>query len=385
MDSLIQSIAAECGEFRHRLHQHPELSGGESNTRDALIAELKSLGFVPQAFEKHMGIVALWPGENNDVCLALRADMDALPLHEDSGVPWTSQNSGVMHACGHDGHMAILLGVARWLAKTGKRHPQAIKLIFQPSEEAGNGARKMMLDGVLENPKTAAIFGLHGWPELAAGSVAVPDRAVMAAVDNFNLLLRGRGGHGAMPHLTRDPVVAAAALITSAQSLVSRRVSPLEPAVLTFGNISAGEAPNVIPETCLLRGTMRSFDPALRKSLKEDFDTLAKHIAGGMGVTAELEWHEACPATLNDPAMAALARDSAIKALGKDCLQVLPPSMGGEDFAFFLEKVPGAYFWLGLGMKRGGLHNPRFDFNDEVMASGIAVFASIIERFAIPA
>ena len=240
----------------------------------------------------------------------------------------------------------------------------------------------MIENGVLENPKVEAIFGLHGWPELPAGTVAVPEKAVMAAVDNFSLQLHGRGGHGAMPHLTLDPIVAAAAIITSAQTLVSRRAPPLESAVLTFGSIAAGHAQNIIPETCLLRGTLRSFDPVLRASLKEGFESLVKHTATAMGVRSELEWLEACPATLNDPAMAMLARNAATDALGIASIRDRVPSMGGEDFAYFLEQVPGAYFWLGLGMERGGLHNPRFDFNDEALAAGIAVFAGIIERYS---
>ncbi len=287
-----------------------------------------------------------------------------------------------MHACGHDGHMAILLGVAKWLARNGRKYPKAVKLIFQPCEEAGNGAARMIADGVLENPKVEAVFGLHGWPELAAGTLAVPDRAVMAAVDNFTLRLHGRGGHGAMPHLTRDPVVAAATIITAAQTLVSRKISPLDAAVVTFGHVSAGETFNVIPETCLLRGTVRSLDAEVRRSLREGFESLVRHAALAQGVESEIEWLESCPPTVNHPAMSAIVRSAALKALGPDCLRDLPPSMGGEDFAFFLEQAPGAYFWLGLGMERGGLHNPRFDFNDAALAAGIAVFAGIIESYA---
>ncbi len=383
MDPLFHSLAAGCRTFRHKLHQKPELSGGEFSTREALVAELKSLGFQPKTFEGHAGIVALWPGGNSTAgCLALRADMDALPLQEESGIAWASQTPNVMHACGHDGHMAILLGVARWLSHKGKRHPKAVKLIFQPAEETGNGAPQMIENGVLEDPKVESIFGLHGWPELPAGTVAVPERAVMAAVDNFSLKILGRGGHGAMPHLSIDPIVAAASIVTGAQTLVSRKTPPLESAVLTFGSIAAGHAHNIIPETCFLRGTLRSFDPLVRSSLKEGFESLVKHTAIAMGVQSELEWLEACPATLNDPAMATLARKAAMEALGIESIRERVPSMGGEDFAYFLEQVPGAYFWLGLGMDRGGLHNPRFDFNDEALAAGIAVFASIIEQYS---
>jgi amidohydrolase len=384
MDPLFLSISAECREVRHRLHARPELSGAEFATRDAVVAELRSLGFAPQTFEAHTGVVALWPpgsGAGPASCLALRADMDALPLQEESADAWKSQVAGVMHACGHDGHTAVLLGVARWLARSGRTWPRPVKLIFQPAEETGLGAPGLIETGALENPRVEAVFALHGWPELPAGALSIPDRAVMAAVDNFTLTLRGRGGHGAMPQLARDPVVAAAALILNAQTLVSRKSSPLEAAVLTFGQVSAGRTHNVIPETALLRGTLRTLNPALRAELMRDFESMVNHVAGAHGITAEMEWVEACPATLNDPAMAALARAGVRRTLGEGCLRDAPPSMGGEDFSYFLQKVPGAYFWLGLGMERGGLHNPRFDFNDEALAAGVAAFAGIVEEY----
>jgi hippurate hydrolase len=381
-DPLFPTLAAECADLRRGLHEHPELSGGEFSTREFLTAELKSLGFEPRSFPDHAGVTALWPAQKPGAgCLALRADMDALPLREESGVAWASRNDGVMHACGHDGHMAVMLGVARWLSRKGIRYPKSVKLIFQPAEETGNGASRMISDGVLEDPRVEAVFGLHGWPELPAGTVAVPDGPIMAAVDNFNLRLRGRGGHGAMPQFTRDPIVAAAAIITLAQTLISRRTSPLSPAVLTFGHVSAGRTHNVIPETCELRGTLRSLDPVVRRALRDEFASLVRHAATAQGVEAELEWQEACPSTVNEPGMAARARAAAVKALGPGGLRELPPSMGGEDFAFFLERVPGAYFWLGLGMDRGSLHNPRFDFNDAALAAGIAVFAGIVEDY----
>ena len=381
LNPIFLPLAVECREIRRRLHRGPELSGEEFSTRAALLEDLRSLGFSPQTFSDNAGIVALWPGVDGNTgnCLALRADMDALPVQETSQLPWASERPGIMHACGHDGHMAILLGVARWLSRQGKPTAKPVKLVFQPAEEKGGGAASLIAHGVLENPKVDAIFALHGWPELPLGAVSAPSGPVMAAVDNFTILLKGRGGHGAMPHLTRDPIVAAANLITAAQILVSRRCSPLASAVLTFGNISAGETFNVIPETCVLRGTLRTLDPALRASLREDFDALARNSAAAMGVQAETEWIESCPPTVNHPGMAALCRNAASRALGSDRLRDTPPSMGGEDFAFFLERIPGAYFWLGLGMERGGLHNPRFDFNDEALASGIAVFAALIE------
>jgi amidohydrolase len=381
MTSAFASIAAACSALRHDLHRHPELSGVEFTTREFVERELIALGFDPQTSEDHAGIVVVWPGEQDGPCIALRADMDALPLREESGVAWASQHEGIMHACGHDGHMAVLLGVARWLVEGGKRFPGPVKLIFQPAEESGLGAPAMIRDGALSRPEVDAVFALHGWPELPLGALAIPDRAIMAAVDNFDITLTGVGGHGAMPHLARDPVVAAAALITAAQTLVSRRTSPLDASVLTFGHVAAGKTYNVIPEKVLLRGTLRTLNPAVRDTLRADFETLLASTAAGHGITSTIDWVEACPATINDPGQAALAREGVTAALGAECLRDVPPSMGGEDFAYFLQQRPGAYFWLGLGMERGGLHNPRFDFNDEAIATGIAAFAGIVERF----
>jgi len=383
MKSAIAPIAAASCAFRHRLHQHPELSGQEFSTRDAVVAELTRLGLTPRTFADHTGVVAVLPAAAGGTGrgLALRADMDALPLRETSGVPWASRIEGVMHACGHDGHTAILLGVARWLMESGRRYPGPVTLIFQPAEESGLGAPAMIRDGVLDTPGAEAVFALHGWPEIPVGTFAIPDGAIMAAVDNFDITLKGTGGHGAMPHLVRDPVPVAATLISSAQTLVSRRTSPLAASVLTFGHVAAGKTYNVIPETVLLRGTLRTLDPDLRDVLRADLEALIAHTAAAHGIESTIEWVEACPATINDPAMAALAREGVGAVLGPDCVLDRPPSMGGEDFAYFLRKRPGAYFWLGLGMERGGLHNPRFDFNDEAIAAGITAFIGIMERY----
>lgn len=383
MDPRITAIAEDLRALRRDLHRSPELSGSEHATREVVLSRLRGMGFAPQTFEGHAGVVAVWdaaPGGTGP-CIALRADMDALPLREESGVEWASRHDGVMHACGHDGHTTVLLGFARWLAETGRRFPGPVKLVFQPAEETGAGAPAMIRDGALRGPDVKAVFALHGWPEIPAGTFCVHDGAVMGAVDNFDIIVKGVGGHGAMPHLVRDPVPAAASLILALQTLVSRRAAPLDAAALTIGNVVAGRTHNVIPETCTLRGTLRTLDPALRDTLRADLESMVLHVTAAHGVTASLSWVEACPATRNDKAMAALAREGIAAALGEGVLRAAPPSMGGEDFSYFLREVPGAYFWLGLGMERGGLHNPRFDFNDAAIASGIAAFAGIVERF----
>jgi hippurate hydrolase len=385
MTAVDPAVVKHCVEVRRRIHGAPELSGEEWGTREVILSELKALGIEPRTFEGHAAVAALVPGRDRSRCVALRADMDALPLAETSGLPWASKKHGTMHACGHDGHTGILLGVARHLAT----FPPAVDalLLFQPAEEAGNGARRMVDDGVLAGRNTPwkkvdAVFGLHGWPDLPIGTVGIHGGPVMASVDNFDLLVKGRGGHGAQPHHTRDPIHGAAQLIAALQGLVARGVDPMGSAVITVGNIQGGHTYNVIPETCSLKGTLRAHDEALRAELKGRLDTLRKGLLGGLGLESDLTWVEGCPATLNDPAMALRARQAADRAFGPGHWVDPKPDMAAEDFSFFLEKTPGAYLWLGLGDKQGPLHNPRFDFNDEALGLGIRLFAEILEGFA---
>lgn len=378
-NGIAEDILKDCTAIRRRLHREPELSNQEHRTRDLILTELKSAGLETRTFPGSTAVAALWPGRDRTRSIAFRADMDALPLEETSGLPWASQ-APVMHACGHDGHTGILLGLAKQLARDGKTYATDIKLLFQPAEEAGNGAKQMVLDGAMESPKVEAVFGLHGWPDLPLGTIGIHGRAVMASVDNFEITIVGRGGHGAQPHATLDPVFAAAQLISAAQSLVSRSTDPLDSAVLTFGHLQAGRTFNVIPEECLLRGTVRSHSPAVREKLTVGLENLATGLCGGLGLQARVTWVEGCPPTLNDPEKAALARRAAVRAFGAaQCLEP-KPSMAAEDFPFFLEKAPGAYLWLGLGNARGSLHNPRFDFNDEALGAGIRLFLAIIEE-----
>jgi hippurate hydrolase len=376
--AIAADILQDCTALRRRIHRDPELSGQEHRTRDLVRQELAAAGLETRAVEGSTAVIGIWPGRDRARSIAFRADMDALPLAEASGLPWASQRPEAMHACGHDGHTGILLGLAKQLARAGKPRACDIKLLFQPAEEAGNGARQMVLDGGLENPKVEAVFGLHGWPDLPLGTVGVHGGAVMASVDNFEITILGKGGHGAQPHATRDPVFAAAQLVSAAQSLVSRSTDPLDSAVVTFAQIQAGRTFNVIPEECLLRGTVRSHHPAVRDRLRSGLDHLRRHLCEGLGLDSRLTWVEGCPATINDRDMAALARRAAARAFGADKCVEPRPSMAGEDFPFFLEKAPGAYLWLGLGDANGSLHNPRFDFNDEAIEAGIRLFLAII-------
>jgi len=376
---ISEDIIRECVEIRRRIHRDPELSGEETRTRDLVLDELRAAGLEVRTFPGSTAVAGLWPGRDRTRSIAFRADMDALPLEETSGLPWAS-GSGVMHACGHDGHSSILLGLAKHLAREGKAYAADIKLLFQPAEEAGNGAKQMVLQGALESPRVEAIFGLHGWPDLPLGAIGVHSGAVMASVDNFEITLLGKGGHGAQPHHAADPVFAAAQLISAVQSLVSRSTDPLESAVLTIGHIRAGRTFNVIPEECFMQGTLRAHSPAVRERLKTGLENLLRGLCAGLGIDSRLSWVEGCPATINDPGAAALVRRAAVRAFGEDKVTEPKPSMAAEDFPFFLEKVPGAYLWLGLGNERGALHNPRFDFNDAALESGIRLFMAIIEE-----
>lgn len=377
---IAEDIVRDCTALRRRIHRDAELSGQESRTRDLVLSELKACGIETRTFPGSKAVAGLWPGRDRSRSIAFRADMDALPMAESSGLPWSSQSESAMHACGHDGHTGILLGLAKHLARSGGRYAADVKFLFQPAEEAGNGARQMVLDGALESPKVEAVFGLHGWPDLPLGVIGIHGGAVMASVDNFEIVLIGKGGHGAQPHATVDPVFAAAQLISAAQSLVSRSTDPLDSAVVTFGQVRAGRTFNVIPEDCLLRGTVRSHGPVVRARLRTGLETLTANLSLGLGLESRLEWVEGCPATLNDPAMAALARRAAEKAFGAARCVEPRPSMAAEDFPFFLEQVPGAYLWLGLGDGRGALHNPRFDFNDAALETGIRLFLAILEE-----
>jgi hippurate hydrolase len=374
------AIVGRCVELRHRIHAHPELSGREIDTREIIVTELKEAGWQVRLFQGCPGVAAFKPGKRSGRCIALRADMDALPLQETSGLPWASKKPEIMHACGHDGHAALLLGVARHLASV--ELPCDVKLLFQPAEESGDGARRMIDEGALADPKVDAIFGLHGWPDMPLGRIGVHGGPVMASVDNFEITVVGRGGHGAQPQHTLDPIVGAAQLVIAAQTLVSRSIDPLESAVLTVGHLQGGHTYNVIPEECLLRGTFRAHNPAVRARLKAGLDRLRTDVCRGLGLDSRVTWDENCPATINHPAMAALARRAAARALGEGRCMEPKPSMAGEDFSFFLEKVPGAYVWLGLGDAAGPLHNPRFDFNDAAIGNGIGFFLALIEEWA---
>jgi hippurate hydrolase len=326
------------------------------------------------------GVVAtLTRGESNRA-VGLRADMDALPINETSGVPHASGHPGVMHACGHDGHTTSLLGAAALLA----RDPSwsgTVQFVFQPAEEGGGGAKSMIADGLFERFPMERIFGYHNWPGLEAGTVAVHDSAVMASGNRVHFTIRGHSGHAALPHMTRDPMVASAHLLLALQSIVSRNVDPLDSAVVTIATMQAGSAPNQIPGEAVMRGTMRTLRNAVRDQVEDAIHRIAAGVAHTFGVEIEVQLPRGNPVTANTPAERDLAAD-AVRHAGIPLRRDMAPAMTGEDFSWYLDHRPGAFVWIGNGPAEDGraLHNSNYDFNDAILPAASGFLASVAKR-----
>lgn len=382
----IQKFHQELVALRRDLHANPELGFQEIRTSGIVAGALEAMGVEVHRGIGKTGVVGVIRGQKNDSgkMIGLRADMDALPIKEDSTAAHCSTVPGMMHACGHDGHTTVLLGAAKYLMQNRNFNGTAI-LIFQPAEEGLGGAQAMVDDGLFDRFPCDAIYALHNWPALPAGTIGLNPGPMMAASDRFEIVINGRGGHGAHPYQTIDPIVVAAQMVTALQTIVSRNVHPAESAVLSFGHIQAGNAgaASVIPGTAKLVGTVRTFSDAVQSLVESRMRTLIQSIAEGFGATAEFTYRRYYPATINAAEHAAFVTQVATDLFGADkVVGNLIPSMGSEDFSFMLKKVPGAYFRLGQGGAEDGrvLHNSRFDFNDEVIPTGSAMFASIIER-----
>ena len=362
--------------LRRDIHREPELGFDTERTAEKVLAALDRLPLDIETGVAENGIVATLEGEGDGPTVALRADMDALPIQEETGLSFASEIEGRMHACGHDGHTGMLVGAAHALSGMRDRLGGTVKFVFQPAEEGGGGGKVMVDEGVVED--VSSIFALHLWPGLPFGKVATKAGPIMAAADAFELEITGSGGHGAMPHLAADAVVIAAQVTTALQILVSREVDPVEPAVLTVGTIGAGTAFNIIPEKAHLGGTVRTLDPDLRKRLPGRIEALARGVAKGMGGDANLDYTFSYPVTANDEGAASRALSLAEELFGgKSVLELLNPSMGGEDFAYFLEKVPGAFIWLGVGEDVSGLHTSQYAFDEEILPRGAALLAAL--------
>jgi amidohydrolase len=378
----VAGFHAEMTAWRHRLHAHPETAFEERETAAFVAGLLESFGIAVDRGIARTGVVGTLEGSvKSGRAIALRADMDALHIQERNGFAHASQVPGRMHACGHDGHTAMLLGAARHLAET-RNFAGTIHFIFQPAEENEGGARQMIEDGVLERYPVEAVYGMHNWPELPAGQFAIRSGPMMAAFDIFEITIRGRGGHAAMPHLAVDPVVAAAAVVTGLQTIASRNVHPLESAVVSVTQIHGGDTWNVIPETVVLRGTTRSFDPQVQDAIEAAIRRIAEGATRACGASATLAYERRYPPTLNAPAETEVAARGAAAIVGEtNVRRDMWPSMGAEDFAFFLQKKPGAYIWVGNGSAGTGgfLHNPNYDFNDEVLPIGASYWVRLAE------
>jgi amidohydrolase len=362
--------------LRRDIHREPELGFDTDRTAEKVLAALDGLPLDIETGVARNGIVATLRGEGEGPTVALRADMDALPIQEETDLPFASETEGRMHACGHDGHTSMLVGAAHVLSEMRDRLGGTVKFVFQPAEEGGGGGRVMVDEGVADD--ISSIFALHLWPGLPFGKVATKAGSIMAAADAFEMEITGSGGHGAMPHLAADAVVIAAQVVTTLQTVVSREVDPVEPAVLTVGEIGAGTAFNIIPEKAHLGGTVRTLDPDLRESMPGRIEALARGVAKGMRGDANLDYTFSYPVTVNDEGAADRVLGVAENLFGAESVLELPnPSMGGEDFAFFLEKVPGAFIWLGVGEDVSGLHTPQFAFDEEVLPRGSALLAAL--------
>jgi hippurate hydrolase len=361
--------------LRRDIHREPELGFDTERTAQKVLASLDGLPLDIETGVAEYGIVATLRGGEGPT-VALRADMDALPIQEETGLPFASEIEGRMHACGHDAHTGMLVGAAHALSGMRDRLCGTVKFVFQPAEEGGGGGKVMVDEGVVED--VSCIFALHLWPGLPFGKVATKAGPIMAAADAFEMEITGSGGHGAMPHLAADAVVIAAQVVTALQTVVSREVDPVEPAVLTVGEIGAGTAFNIIPEKARLGGTVRTLNSDLRERMPGRMEAVARGVAKGMRGDAYLDYAFSYPVTVNDEGAAGYALGVAEDLFGAQSVQELPnPSMTAEDFAFYLEKVPGAFIWLGVGEDISGLHTSQFAFDEEVLPRGSALLTAL--------
>jgi len=380
LDNLQAEIEERFGErisaLRRDIHREPELGFDTEKTARKVLDALDGLPLEIQTGVAQNGIVATLQGEGDGPVVGLRADMDALPITEETDLPFVSEVEGKMHACGHDGHTSMLVGAAHALSGMRDRLNGTVKFFFQPAEEGGGGGRVMVEEGAADG--LDSIFALHLWPGLPFGTVATKAGPIMAAADAFEMEVRGTGGHGAMPHLSADAVVIAAHVVTALQTVVSREVDPVEPAVLTVGEIGAGTAFNIIPERARLGGTVRTLNEGLRKKMPGRIEAIAQGVARGMRADAHLDYTFSYPVTRNDAEAAGRALKTAGDLFGEESvLELANPSMGAEDFAYFLEKIPGAFVWLGVGEDVSGLHTPQFAFDEKVLARGAALLAAL--------
>lgn len=365
-------------QWRRDFHMHPELRFEEVRTSSKVAEHLRGLGLEVQTGVGKTGVVGLLTGSRPGPVALMRFDMDALPIQEENDVPYKSQNPGVMHACGHDSHMAMGIGVAKLLVRHRDELQGSVKFVFQPAEEGAGGALAMIRDGVLENPRPDVSFGLHVQSQTPARMVLVGDGPILTAADTFRCTVHGKGGHGAIPQLTIDPVVAAAQIISALQTIVSRNVDPLKMAVISVCTLNAGSAFNVIPDVVEMSGTLRSYEPEVRDLICQRMQAVVENTANAFGASAELTIEEIVPAAINHPAVSKKVRELASSIVGPDLVSADEVGTASDDIAEFLRAVPGCHFILGVS-KEGEdrpQHTPRFDMDESVMPYGVALLAA---------
>jgi len=382
------SLKDQVIEWRHYLHQRPEVAWKEEETTRFLAGILEEMGYENISVGYGGGKTGLTAELNNEKDgkrIALRADIDALPIVEEAEVDYRSCNEGTMHACGHDSHMAMLLGAARLISEMKDDFPGKIRLIFQPAEENPRrpGAREMVKEGVLEG--VDGIFGIHIWSPVESGHLGYTLGPIMASADSFFLEIKGKGGHGAMPHLAVDPTVAASQIINTLHTIVSREVNPLKAAVISTGEVKAGSAFNIIPDTLSMSGTVRTFDPEIRSYLASRIEDVVRGTCRVLRCEADFEFNFNLPSTINNRAFADMASRVGIELMGQDKVQEIDPTMGAEDFSFYLNEIPGAFFFLGTGDPEKSTdfphHHPKFKVDDDVLSDGVALLAGVAWQF----
>jgi amidohydrolase len=372
-------------DLRRDFHKHPEIGLKEFRTADIIARELSDLGMEVKTGVGQTGVVGLLDGKTPGPVVLLRFDMDALPIQEETGAEYASQNPGLMHACGHDGHVAVGLTVARILNTHRNEFSGTVKLIFQPGEEGLGGAEKMIADGVLHDPQPDVALGLHVWNEKPVGWIGIVPGPVMAAADTFTVRIIGRGGHGAVPDLVADPILAASQVINTLQSIVSRNVSPLKTAVVTVAAIHGGEAFNVVPSEVVLKGTLRSFEPEVRDLMVKRFHEIVENVAHACSCESIVEITSITPAVYNDPEVTGRVQRVASALLPKDDLDTKTMTMGAEDMAFILNQVRGCYLFIGSANKEKALsaphHSSKFDFDESILPKAVGLMVASAMEF----
>jgi amidohydrolase len=376
----VSALSGELVRWRRDFHRHPEIANQEKRTSDVIRRFLEDLG-LPVRSAAGTGLIAVLEGAGKGKTVALRADMDALPLQEEGDKEYKSLNAGATHACAHDGHMAVLMGVAKVLAERKGSFPGRVVFLFQPAEERPpGGAKRMIEEGALDGVDAA--FGLHLFQPLPTGSVGILKGAMMAQSDEFSLVVKGKGGHGSMPHTAIDPILAASHIVINVQTIVSRNVDPLKPCVVSFGTVSGGTVFNIIPTEVCLSGTVRSFDAAVQTLAERRLQEIAEETARALGASCSFNYVKGYPALVNHAGMVDFVTGVAARVLGESCIIRMDPIMGGEDFAYYLQKVPGAFFFFGAG---DGCpfphHHPAFDIDEKALPPATLLMASLALGF----